>query len=92
MLRVHFVNVEAVRFPVLVQTKAKIETRLLFQPTDVSAHFVGAQMFVVAIQVYAAGGGACAQRKAGLCSDWYLISVRAGHINPWNTHTQPTAG
>src|SRR5215470_5919537 len=40
VIRIEFVHIEPLRFPIFVQTKAETESRLLFQPTDMGFYFL----------------------------------------------------
>src|SRR5271170_6776435 len=54
-VRIWLVKIKAMRFPILMQAKIKIKTRLPFQPGDVRAAFLGFWIAIIAIQVNATG-------------------------------------
>ena len=64
VVRVLFVKIKAVRFPVFVQAEIQVKARLAFQPGDVRAGFGGFRIAIIAVQIDAVGVFALVQREA----------------------------
>ena len=80
--------------PIFVQAKAKVETRLLFQPRNVSTNLGRLQMQIIAIEVnalpiIAAVSGKARRVKAGVQNNF---SVRRPVILPHQTQRSQRAG
>ena len=65
MIRIEFVKIKAMRFPVFMNTESEIKIRLLLEPRDMSEDFAGFEVAIVAIKIGAFGVLAATQRKTG---------------------------
>ena len=58
LVRIRFIKIKAVGFPVFMQAQIQVKLRLAFQPGDVPAGLGGLGVPVIAVEVNAFGVGA----------------------------------
>ena len=89
---VELVEIEAFRFPVLVEADGEIEVRLVLEPADVGADFGGGEVLVVAVEVEAVGVFAGAVEEAGGVEERAEEPVGAGVEDTGLEHVEEREG